>query len=79
MKAKRTAKNNYDGLFEMVNVVRASERAMAELCRLEYEDIYQCSGCGRAILDNKRSFIHDGKRYHNRDCADEASLTKEEI
>ncbi len=67
MKAKPTKRQN--ALYESLQNLRASERALAELCRLDYEDVYQCSGCSLPILDNEHSFVSGGRHYHNRDCA----------
>ncbi len=76
MKAKKLPQNWADALYERIVAVRRAELAMAELCRLDYEDVYQCHGCGSAILDNKHSFIDSqGNRYHSRDCADVAEVT----
>lgn len=63
--------------YESLQQLRKNE----QLCLLQYERVYACSGCGEPIMDNKRLFTApNGKRYHNRDCAsiDEQLLNKEE-
>ncbi len=71
MKAKPTKRQQSynDALYESLQNLRAAERALAELCRLDYTDVYQCNGCGEPILDNAHSFISGGRHYHNERCA----------
>ncbi len=76
MRAKKTTRNNYDGLYEALGRVRKSERELAELCVLGYAEVYTCGAGDGVILDNKHSYKADGKYWHSKECADEAEATK---
>lgn len=72
MRAKPTGTNHQArlALYESLQNLRSSERALAELCRLpEYVDVYECQGCHHPILDNAHCFIWNDRHYHNTICA----------
>ncbi len=77
LKAKKLPQNWADDLYERIVAVRRAELAMAELCRLDYQDIYTCHGCNTPILDNDHSLIHGSYHYHNDICLQIAEVKEE--